>query len=149
MRFDVTVSEAQMPWRWMTWGNLTRGFSAFFGRKKLLSSASIKNGTLDLGIRIAPSAYRIQVTAIKIGDVRSLRPAEQTIIVRPRWFQTIWAGLALGGLGFFGLFKLLAWRARFSKLKEETAIMQLQSLRAQMNPHFIGNSSSKSTIENT
>jgi ligand-binding sensor domain-containing protein len=137
MRFEVHLSETKLPWKWMTWSNL---FSGILKNQQLLDTTFLETGALNLGIRMTPSSYQIRVTAIRIGDVRSAYPDELNFILKPLWYQTIWFWLAIASLFLYGLWRLVQWRFRFSKLTEEAAIMQLHAVRAQMNPHFIGNS---------
>lgn len=73
--------------------------------------------------------------------------AQQSIIILPAWWQTVWA--RLGFLALFGLFFMaLQYAVKLRIRKKEQAkvefdkrisSIELQSLRSQMNPHFIHN----------
>lgn len=60
--------------------------------------------------------------------------------VPPYWYQTLWFKTGVGvGLVIVGLFSFLLWAYRKNKRLEEKRKLKIQSLYAQLNPHFVFN----------
>ncbi len=95
--------------------------------------------------QLQPGTYTLSVQAV--AGTRTLYQRKIVVIVKPAWYQTVWAtvGLLLCALGLItGLFM---WRVRNIRRKANKALtlhkqmseLENKALRAQMNPHFLFN----------
>jgi hypothetical protein len=98
--------------------------------------------------RLPPGSYRLELRDATHGA--SVGPLLQTISleVRPYFHQTLWFRMGMGLLALFLFSGLLYWRfatqrERYrlqAEHKRRLGEMEMQALRAQMNPHFLFNS---------
>lgn len=138
LRFQCCVQEALPSILWWTPRNLMRFASEGFRSKP--DTLWSDDGVLELGVQLPSGLYKIQVNAVTAGNIWSEKPASWTIFKKPLWYNTIWVYL-IGILGV--LVVILRYQtARIANRKLHSALsgMQLQALKAQINPHFIGNS---------
>jgi ligand-binding sensor domain-containing protein len=127
-----------LPIYCITWDNLLSVLAGlFFDRKKELKIAGETKG---YGITAMPGKFHNSVTAILPNGTKSTQPAILTLTVLPYWWQVIWVHLFLAGLAVMGTRRLFKARERLLKLQNANSELQLQAIRAQMNPHFVGNS---------
>lgn len=96
---------------------------------------------------IPPGEYNLRVYGIRYNGQRTLYPTTLPIIISPVYWQTWWfkglTGLFILVSGF-GLFFYLFQRRRAKKMMElvynqKIAELELQAVKAQMNPHFVYN----------
>lgn len=96
---------------------------------------------------IPPGEYKLKVYGVRYNGQRTLYPTLLPIIIAPVYWQTWWfkglIGLIILASGF-GLFYYLFQRRRAKKMLEliysqKIAELELQAVKAQMNPHFVYN----------
>ena len=97
---------------------------------------------------LPPGGYTLRIKASTLNGQWDSEPFSIRLTVIPAWYQSIWFKVLLGALvaatllGFFSyrlrqVRKEAALKAGFQKKINE---LEMRSLRAQMNPHFIFNS---------
>lgn len=138
IQFKYTFQSELLPWYYWTPENLVR--CALQSFKNTNDTLLLESGTLSLGVQINPGRYHLQVVGISSSGLLSEIPTEWTLLMRPYWYQTIWAILVLWGLTFWGIGSYLKAREENKALSLKVSRLQLQSLQTQINPHFIGNS---------
>ncbi len=134
MRYEFSVCEKLLPFSHLTFPNLFA--SLFGGVEKNMNESPVHN----FGASVAPGSYLVTATAILPGNVASKMPDSLTITVLPYWWQTIWLWLVGATLLLTMLWRLLKAREHYLKTLSANSELQLQAIRAQMNPHFVGNS---------
>ncbi len=105
-------------------------------------------------LSLNPGNYTFLVSAKNNSGVWSAQPASLSFSILAPWWETIWFRISI--LLLLGAIAFLFYKYRIDKLKEkfklerQHATLQLTSLRAQMNPHFIFNvmSSIRSFMQN-
>lgn len=138
MRFEYRISDKMLPLQLLTFKNLIKCLSNFWGEKEEVTV--IDGATRNFGANLTPGSYLMTITAILPGGTPSTQPDQIVLTVLPYWWQTIWVSLAIiGGLGF-GVWRLIKARHNYLKMQSVNSELQLQAIRAQMNPHFVGNS---------
>jgi len=93
---------------------------------------------------VSPGHYVFKVKGSNNDGIWNERGTAITIIILPPWYRTWWA-YALYALVFIAvLWNFIKWREKRVKkeaeLKRQKIDLEMQALRAQMNPHFIFNS---------
>ena len=137
LRFEVIQTKLRLPLRWWTLDNLLS--TIFVGIKSASDTTIIESGTFNLGVHVPPGRYQITVRAIKSSGVASDYPDTRLLMILPDWYQTIWFYLVLWGIAVLVIWRMYRARLEFREMNAAAAILQLQALQAQMNPHFIGN----------
>ena len=132
--FEYVIQEELLPFFSLTWGNLIRRMRN--GPDTLILETASRN----FGVNIHPGRFLTKVTAILPNGIRSEQPAVYTFIILPFWWQTIWFSLTLAGCCGLGVWWVLRAKAAIQQLESAASELQLQALKAQINPHFIGNS---------
>ena len=84
--------------------------------------------------------YVFKSTALTINEIRSESPVVWELIMLPNWTEQIWIWLLITGILVLGLWHFYHLRIQNLTLESSNARQQLTALRAQMNPHFVGNS---------
>lgn len=134
MRYTYVTHEKPLPIQWLTFGNL---FNAMFGKP---NKALVEGTERNFGVNIEPGRYLTTVTALSLGNKMSAHPDQITLTVLPYWWQTVWVFFG-GILIVVAIFwRLLRARDNYLKMLNVNSELQLQAIRAQMNPHFVGNS---------
>lgn len=133
LRYAHVYRQALLPFPYYTFSNLWGGFSG------TLDTLWTEGATFNLGAALPPGSYRYHTAALVLEHGPSA-PAEWHIVALPQFMQTVWPWLIL--LTAVGL---LVWRfhwlrTRFFQMESAVAQLKLQALRAQINPHFVGNS---------
>lgn len=105
--------------------------------------------TLDGGVNFVryPSlqagSYVFEVIAVNENGIKSISPAMIKITILPAWWNTWWFRavvlLFLAGLVWVAVKWMWSRRLKVAEYEAEMVRMQLSTLRAQMNPHFIFN----------
>lgn len=102
-----------------------------------------KNNRIDL-LGLEPGKHTFRVQAINLLTGRTSEIREISIVVQSPWYQSWWFILLIAAFSLMVLGFLIRGFLRKNKIKAETArqlaSMEMQALRAQMNPHFIFNS---------
>ena len=135
LQFECITQEKLLPFHLLTFGNL---FNCLFGQEADL--AFIQGAVHNFGVNLTPGRFVNTITAILPGGTRSTQPDKITITVMPFWWQTVWAKLLIIGLVGLGIYRMFKTRAAFLKLQNTASELQLQAIKSQMNPHFVGNS---------
>ncbi|MBK9013634.1 MAG: sensor histidine kinase [Saprospiraceae bacterium] len=100
----------------------------------------IQDAVHNFGVNLTPGRFVNTITAILPGGTRSTQPDKITITVMPFWWQTVWVKLLIIAMVAFVVFRMFKTRAAFLKLQNTASELQLQAIKSQMNPHFVGNS---------
>ncbi|MCC6726320.1 MAG: histidine kinase [Saprospiraceae bacterium] len=134
LRFAIEVREKLLSVKHWTFSNL---FNWLFGQPEIdINDGPVRN----FGVNVEPGRYLVTATAMLPGNVVSKIPDSVIITVLPHWWQTIWLWLLVAALLLSMLWRLLKAREHYQILRNDNSELQLQAIRAQMNPHFVGNS---------
>ena len=136
--FEYIEEECPLPLQWVTWGNLVRStVNSLGGRTDTLL---IKDGHYYMGSNVPRGSFKAMCTAITKDGTKSIYPDKKTFVILPNWYETIWFTIAIAGLlGYMGwlFYRQYTKAKRYQRVASE---QQLQAIKAQVNPHFIGNS---------
>lgn len=137
LRFSVVQHQGLLPFYWWTLDNLIAQFS----HRMSLPGDSLwaEGGVFQLGAYLPPGYYLVQVTAIGSSGVRSQFPATWTIIKPPHWYEIIWFYVFLWIAIGYVAWRIYQDRLAYQRVRAMASTLQLQTLQAQINPHFIGN----------
>lgn len=97
---------------------------------------------------LAPGTYKVHLKAVVKHLGLETEKKVFTLIVLPRWWQSIWFKILIGilvssAIGFLFFLRVRAIKKRAktqSELNKKMASLELTALQSQMNPHFIFNS---------
>lgn len=95
-------------------------------------------------INLPPGDYTFKVKAANHQGEWNEQPAVFSFRIRPPFWQQWWFRILMTGIVIFGIYYFI--KRRDAALQKENALklqmseLQMQALRAQMNPHFIFNS---------
>lgn len=138
IRFEFIAEEKLLPLLNITWSNLFYTVATTLSHKA--DTSLLNEATFNYGLNIRPAKYRISVSGFLPSGSRSKRPVEKIIIFLPHWYQTIWFSLALAALGLFLVWRYIKTTLAVRQLESTASELQLQAIKAQINPHFVGNS---------
>ncbi|MBK8565908.1 MAG: histidine kinase [Saprospiraceae bacterium] len=136
--YEFSTVEHFLPLHLITWRNLFNAVDYLLNRRGKLSV--IEGDARNYGLNLKAGSYQSRIAAILPNGTKSETPVILHLIQKPYWWQVIWVHIVLAilvGMGFYRLFKA---RERMLKLQNANSELQLQAIRAQMNPHFVGNS---------
>jgi ligand-binding sensor domain-containing protein len=130
----------------LTWKNSGKQFYKY----KLEGYDTLWNYTQSPSVqftRLPPGSYRFLVSCINSSGVESVQPAVLAFTVNAPFYRKAWFSLALSLLSIVIVTLVAMFRVRQIRLREQLktevnrkiANLELQALRAQMNPHFIFN----------
>lgn len=137
-QFEFMTTEKLLPFSRLTFGNIVRAVSQKFG--KHCEKDFVEGSTWNYGTHVSPGRYHLTATAVLQGGVLSNQPDEWTITVLPSWWETIWFIFLVLGLVAYVIWRLVRAALAYRKLEAAASQLQLQAIKAQINPHFIGNS---------
>jgi len=104
---------------------------------------------------LSPRTYTFYVEAANMDGVWNEIPASITVIIHPPWWQTWWFRITATAFIITLIYGFMRWRIQqkfklqlersekekqVAELKQKGTELEMQALRAQMNPHFIFNS---------
>lgn len=93
---------------------------------------------------VAPGEYTLHVQGSNSDEVWNTEGIRLMIVIEPAWWQTLWFKTAILLCAVLLIAVAVWWRYRSLQRRNEVerklVESQLQSLRSQMNPHFIFNS---------
>lgn len=97
---------------------------------------------------LKPGKYLLEVTAASRNREWQARPLRTHIRIMPPWYNTSWFYGLCTFTGLLLVYVLFRWRVRRirktveerNKIERTIAELEMKTLRAQMNPHFIFNS---------
>lgn len=90
-------------------------------------------------INLPPGTHRFHVQACNNDGVWNTEGTWLTIVVRPPFWLTWWFWLLLAGLAAYGIFRYFKWREAVLRRSNLIDYLKVQSLQAQLNPHFLFN----------
>jgi ligand-binding sensor domain-containing protein len=138
LRYECVLNKLPPPLFWWTFGSLLTWVNAGF--EPAIDTTWTEDGILRFGVQMAAGRYEVKITAFNANNVQSAFPAYWTVVKYPLWYQTIWFWLLLFGVVALAGMLLVRTRVKNRLLNAAVSELQLQALRAQINPHFIGNS---------
>ncbi|MCC6724292.1 MAG: histidine kinase, partial [Saprospiraceae bacterium] len=137
-RFEYRTEEQLLPLRYLTFKNLFNAISGVFSSNAKV--ANVEGAVRNYGVNASYGKFLTTVSAILPGGVKSTTPDQITILILPHWWETAWFWLSIIALVILGVARLFKARENFLKVQNANSELQLQAIRAQMNPHFVGNS---------
>jgi hypothetical protein len=138
MRFFCEKTEKLLPFLYWTPLNLLNCLLNGFHPKT--DSSWMLLGTLNFGVKLPPGSYHFHITAMNGRGILSGAPDQLNLVMLPYWYESFWFWLLCWGLFGLGFWRIYKARLAYQKLDAAASELQLQALRAQMNPHFVGNS---------
>jgi len=100
------------------------------------------NGEISL-VNLTPGTYTLQLKGENPALNQMPAIASFTIVIPPKWYQTIWFKTLLLLVALSIVYFLSRWRIRNIKskaaLQQKIAESEMAALKAQMNPHFMFN----------
>lgn len=123
-----------LPFPWYTFNNL---FKALYSNPDTIWLAK---PSYDIGYKLEAGQYLIRTSLLSFDGMASQQDVELAVTALPHWTETIWVWLGAFAFVFFLLIRFYRMRMRY--VQAETRMFQLknQALKAQINPHFVGNS---------
>lgn len=138
LHYECVTTKILPDWPWWTIDNLLEW--AGNGFKERPDTTRVNTSNLNFGVHLPPGRFRLQLTAVTAGDVRSLQPDFWTVEMRPYRYNTVWFWLWMWALFGYMAWRILRARRAYRKLDATVSELQIQALQSQMNPHFVGNS---------
>lgn len=134
LKYEYIASEVFMPIQHMTWRNLKR---SLFGQCDTLI---VESGLLNYGTQMTAGGQAINVSAIMPSGNKGVRNDTITIVALPHWSNTIWFSLLMVIILFFIFRKIYLASTAYRRMENRANKLQLQTIKSQINPHFVGNS---------
>lgn len=134
LKYEYKVSEELMPVQYITWRNF------FHSIRNNNDTTIIDDGIFNYGAHMHAGQQLISVTAILKNGEKSKSIDSMVLTKLPHWTNTIWFSLVIGGLLFFIFRKIYLMNTAFRRIESQNNKLQLQAIKSQINPHFIGNS---------
>ncbi len=136
--YEVVETKKLLPFQWLTWDNFKDLISSKLGNG--VDTTYLKTHSKNYGVNVQSGCSEIIVTAITKNGVKSIHSDKLSLTILPAWHETLWVNLFLIGIAL-----LIGWvyyrqTTAVRRLKQETNDLQLQAIKSQINPHFIGNS---------
>ena len=135
LRFLIVQHQSLLPFYCWTLDNLLAQFSQPMSG----DSSWVQGGIFQLGAYLPPGRYQLQVTAVNSSGVWSQFSDTWTILKPPHWYEIIWIYVVLWILVGYGAWRIYQDRLAYQRVRAMASTLQLQTLQAQINPHFIGN----------
>jgi hypothetical protein len=136
--YEFSTFERLLPLHLITWRNLFNAIDCLFNHREKVSV--IEGDARNYGLNLKAGSYQSRIAAILSNGTKSETPVMLHLIQQPYWWQVIWVHIVLAVLAGMGIYRLFKTRERMLKLQNANSELQLQAIRAQMNPHFVGNS---------
>ena len=136
--FEYIEEEKLLPFKWLTWGNLSTYVSTRVSQKN--DTTYIDNGHRYFGVHAPKRSFKTTVTAIARDGTPSLYPDTKTLVILPFWYETIWFSLLVIGLSGYIIWLFARQYTRAKRFRRTASELQLAAIKAQVNPHFVGNS---------
>jgi ligand-binding sensor domain-containing protein len=138
MSYKYTITHQMPPLIYLTFQNLFSLIGQFFFAN--VAPNLIPSATLNFGINLPPGYYSVTCLAINAQEIESKKPDTISFQLRPYWYQTVWFHAFAFGLVLWGIIRIFKTWLAIRKLHSTVSELQLQALKSQINPHFIGNS---------
>lgn len=137
-QFLIEQSDCLLPLSCLTINNLVSWFSGKYVAPKNFQQT--ESAVYSLGTHLPPGRYRIQATAVKASGILSQKPDTWFLLKRPYWYETLWFYLFIWSIVIYGVWRIYRTQLAYKEMYATASVLQLKTLQAQMNPHFIGNS---------
>ncbi|MEO1259136.1 MAG: two-component regulator propeller domain-containing protein [Bacteroidota bacterium] len=136
--FEYIEEEQLLPLQWITWSNLSSNIAKLFSGKA--DTTLLKNSNRYFGAHVPKGNFKTTVTAIAKDGTRSLHADTKTFTILPYWYETIWFSLLIICLTGYIIWLFLRQYTRAKRFQRAASELQLAAIKAQVNPHFVGNS---------
>ncbi len=137
IRYQCITTKLLPSFGWWTRQNLYTFISNGFRNPS--DTIYTESNKLNFGISPPSGSYQIKITAI-MRDFYSNKPDQWTVVMHPRWYNTVWVDLFIWLSVAAAFLVILYSRTYYRKLNIAVSDLQLQALQSQINPHFVGNS---------
>ncbi|MEO1259134.1 MAG: two-component regulator propeller domain-containing protein [Bacteroidota bacterium] len=138
LTFEFVEEEKLLPLQWVTWDNLSANISKLFFAKN--DTTLLHNAHKYYGTYAPKGSFQVTATAIAKDGARSLRPDKKVLTILPFWYETIWFSLLIIGLSGYIVWLFARQYTRAKRFQRAASELQLAAIKAQINPHFVGNS---------
>ncbi|MBK8565909.1 MAG: histidine kinase [Saprospiraceae bacterium] len=138
LSFEFKIGHHFLPVGLLTWENFFLSLRDLGTNEP--NTIILQDYKYSFGANTPPGKYHLSTTAILPNGERSKHSDSLSLIVKPFWWQVLWVHLALASLVAYGISRLVKDREKLLKIQNVNSELQLQAIRAQMNPHFVGNS---------
>ncbi len=136
--YEYIEQEKPLPIQWLTWTNLATSLSQRLKGK--CDTFMVEGGRRYLGVHAPAGSFLTTVTAISKDGTRSSQPDSVMITILPFWYETAWFSILLLSIAGYIVWRFIRQWNKARKLQRVASELQLQAIKAQVNPHFVGNS---------
>jgi ligand-binding sensor domain-containing protein len=138
LTYQYIEEEKLLPLQWLTWGNLINSFSQFLTGR--CDTTIVTDAHRYFGVNAQSGSFKTTASAISIDETMSLQPDTRVFTILPFWYETAWFSILVVGVAAFLIWRFIQQHNAAKKFQRAASELQLQAIKAQMNPHFVGNS---------
>ncbi|MEZ4931874.1 MAG: two-component regulator propeller domain-containing protein [Saprospiraceae bacterium] len=138
LTYQYIEEEKLLPLQWLTWGNLVNSFSQLLTGR--CDTTIVTDTHRYFGVNAQSGSFKTKVSAISRDGAMSLQPDTKVFTILPFWYETAWFSLLVVSMAAFLIWRFIQQHNAAKKFQRVASELQLQAIKAQMNPHFVGNS---------